>query len=83
MMQSRKQVDVQAEIDRLNLAGQRSTEPRQSVDRSAVLGNVNTGRTTPGTGGGSSGADIEYVPTQVTSTDGIFVFEILVDSNLL
>lgn len=77
-MRSRRQIDVQRQIDKLSLLGRKTNEVGQPINRQPIIGSLNTGRNTP-----SNGGAIDYVEAEVRSTDGIFVFEILVDATLV
>lgn len=78
MPAARRQTNVRRDLQKLNLADRRTTELEEFPVRRPVEGALNVGRNTPG-----GGASIDYEEAEVRSTDGIFVFEILVDSTLL
>lgn len=77
-VQGRRQTNVRRDLEKLDLSGRRNNQLEDFPLRKAIPGSLNAGRNTPG-----GGSDIEYVEAEVQSTDGIFVFEILVDSTLL
>lgn len=81
MTTGRKQVDVRRSLSKLDLAGRKQSALDAPPTRSPLLGALGVGRDSASTGVGANG--IDYEPASVTSTDGIFVFEIMVDSTLL
>lgn len=83
MTGSRKQTDVRRDIGRLDLAGRKQTTLEDAPTRSPLTGAVGVGRDSASSSGGTNANGIDYEAVTVTSTDGIFVFEIMVDSALL
>lgn len=77
----RKQADVRRSLSKLDLAGRKQSALETPPTRSPLLGTLGVGRDSVSTGVNANG--IDYEATTVTSTDGIFVFEIMVDSTLL
>lgn len=83
MATGRKQVDVRRSLSKLDLAGRKQSALETPPTRSPLLGALGVGRDSASTGSNLNANGIDYEATTVTSTDGIFVFEIMVDSTLL
>lgn len=81
MANGRRQVDVRESLSKLDLAGRKQSALETPPTRSPLPGALGVGRDSVSTSGNVNG--IDYEATTVTSTDGIFVFEIMVDSTLL
>jgi hypothetical protein len=83
MANRRTQRDVRRDIDRLSLAGRKQNALTEPPTRRPLNGSLGVGRDSASTSDNQSASGIDYEAKTVTSTDGIFVFEIMVDSSLL
>jgi len=77
---SRHDSPIKEALNKLEKAGRKREDLKTKEPRKAITSKLNIGKDQGSTSGTGL---IEYEKTEVTSSDGIFVFEVMVDKPLL